>query len=86
MSDQDKRAISICEAMENIPRATSPRTPLVWAYEVKAQRDELLAALKEMIAAMDNSMNLADDIAAMIRFGEAKKECREVIKKVEKTL
>jgi len=47
MSEQDKRAASICEAMENIPRATSPRTPLVWAYELKAQRDELLAALKE---------------------------------------
>ena len=85
MSEQDKRAISMFEAMADVPQQ-SPRTPLIWVYEVKAQRDELFTALKEMIAATDNIMNLADDIAAMIRFEEAKKECREVIKKVEKTL
>lgn len=75
MSEQDKRAVSICEAMADIPRATSPRTPLVWAYEVKAQRDELLEAA--------NAVRYAD---SRKEENYALDALYKVIDKVEKTL
>lgn len=48
---------------------------------VVAQRDELLAALTEYIAAADNSMDPPDDddVSAMLRFGEADKAARAAI-------
>lgn len=42
---------------------------------------DLLAALTEYIAAADNSMTADDDIAAMIRFGDANKAARAAIAK-----
>lgn len=47
------------------------------------QRDELLAALTELLAAADNSINPPDndDVAAMIRYGEAEKESRATIER-----
>ena len=75
MNDQEKRAISICEAMADIPQQ-SPRTPLIWAYEVKAQRDELLAVLKEA----EHFLHFHEDAAAphMLRI-------RNAIEKAEAT-
>lgn len=51
--------------------------------EAERERDELLAALKEMLDAMDDGVNPIDDIAVMIRFGEAEAKCRDIIKKME---
>ena len=64
-------------------------TDLTLADSMKREADaqlisaapELLAALTEYIAAADNSMTSDDDIAAMIRFGEADKAAREAIAK-----
>ena len=46
-----------------------------------AAAPDLLEALKEYIAAGENSVTATDDVAAMIRFGEADKAARAVIKK-----
>jgi hypothetical protein len=47
------------------------------------QRDELLAALTEYLAAADNSVSPEndDDIAAMLRYADAEKDARAVIAK-----
>lgn len=42
---------------------------------------ELLAALQELIAAGDECVSSDDDVAAMLRFGEAHDVARAVIKK-----
>ena len=49
--------------------------------EAMRQRDALLDALREYIAAADNSMIATDDVAAMLRFGEADKVARAAIAK-----
>ena len=46
-----------------------------------AAAPELLEALKEYIAAGENSVTATDDVAAMIRFGEADKAARSAIAK-----
>ena len=42
---------------------------------------DLLEALKEYIAAGENSVTATDDVAAMIRFGDAEKAARAAIAK-----
>jgi hypothetical protein len=59
---------------------------IIEAHEcLEQQRDELLAALSEYITAADNSMNPTDndDVAAMLRFGEADKAARAAIAKAK---
>lgn len=46
-----------------------------------ATTPELLACLIEYIAAADNSMTATDNVAAMLRFGEADAAARAVILK-----
>ena len=46
-----------------------------------AAAPELLEALKEYIAAGENSVTATDDVAAMIRFGEANKAALAAIAK-----
>lgn len=53
------------------------------ACKIEQQRDELLAALKEMLAALDVSVSGDDEVAAMVRYGEAEKAARAAIAKVE---
>ena len=53
------------------------------AAKYKQQRDELLAALKEYIEAADDTVRGEDGVAAMIRYGEADKQARALIAKVE---
>jgi hypothetical protein len=48
---------------------------------IQVQRNEMRAALIEYIAAADNSMTSTDDVAAMLRFGEADKAARAAIAK-----
>lgn len=55
------------------------------AHEAKRQRDELLAALKELVAAGDNYSRPADgdSFNAMARYGKADDTARDIIAKVE---
>jgi hypothetical protein len=50
---------------------------------LEQQRDELLEALAEFLAAADNSVSPEsdDDIAAMLRYADAEKDARAVIAK-----
>ena len=52
--------------------------------KLEKQRDELLIALKEYLAAADNIMDPEDDddVAAMLRFGEADKAARAIVAKI----
>ena len=61
----------------------APRTPLVWAYEVKAQRDELLAAANALLHALYSNANPADPIDVLIRIDEAGKRFMKVVNKME---
>jgi len=56
---------------------------VVMHHEVSKQRDELLAALKEYIDALDETVQGDDHVSAMIRYGEADKQARAAIAKVE---
>ena len=59
-----------------------PEQPAYLPSEIQRlteQRDTLLAALKEYIDAADESVRGEDDVAAMLRFGEADKAAREAI-------
>lgn len=64
---------------------------MVYHYEmrldrIKAERDELIAVLREYIEAADNSVNCkdGDDTAAMVRFGKADEAARKLLAKVTK--
>lgn len=88
-SEADARRIVACvNACEGISTDSLECLPLT-ANSVMAlgalqqQRGELLAALKEFVAAGENSVNSDDGIGAMIRFGEAEADAKRLIAEVE---
>ena len=48
--------------------------------DLAAENARLREALREYIDAADNSMTASDDVAAMLRFGEADKAARAALK------
>lgn len=53
------------------------------ALGIEQQRDDLLEALKEYLEAADETVHGVDDVAAMIRYGDAVRSARAIIAKIE---